>query len=103
MALLGFTGSLETPWASMISTETGRSADWPSAYCESLFLSLYDEEIVLRLRTSGSLRTEIEQEDRFLAVAPDGIDNKPIDVQRDAAGRLWLLTFTAIYRVDRIR
>ena len=79
------------------------AADWPSAYCESLFLSLYDEEIVLRLRTSGSLRTEIEQEDRFLAFAPDGIDNKPIDVQRDAAGRLWLLTFTAIYRIDRIR
>ncbi|MCU0864438.1 MAG: PQQ-dependent sugar dehydrogenase [Planctomycetes bacterium] len=79
------------------------AADWPVAFRESLYMGLYDEEIVLRLRMSGALRTEIDDEQRFVAMVPDGVRNKPVDVLRDGDGGLWLLTFAAIYRIDRIR
>lgn len=79
------------------------AADWPSGHRQSVFLSLYDEEVVLRLQMSGALRTDIDLEAPFLAMQPDGNDNKPVDLQRDGQGRLWLLTFTTIYRIDRIR
>jgi aldose sugar dehydrogenase len=79
------------------------AADWPVAFRESLYMGLYDEEIVLRLRMSGALRTEIDDEQRFVAMLPDGVSNKPVDLRRDGDGRLWLLTFAAIYRIDRIR
>ncbi len=77
--------------------------DWPAAQLRSLFVSLYDEEIVLRLEMSGALRTDIDREVPFLTFRPDGISNKPVDLVRAADGKLWLLTFSAIYRIDRIR
>lgn len=79
------------------------AADWPAAHRESLFLSLYDEEVIERFRMSGSLRTEIDDEQRFLSMAPDGVQHKPVDLQWGPDGALWLLTFTALYRIDRIR
>jgi glucose/arabinose dehydrogenase len=79
------------------------AAGWPAAFQQSLFMGFYDEEIVLRLRMSGALRTEIDDEQRFVAMTPDGVRNKPVDLLRAADGSLWLLTFGAIYRIDRIR
>lgn len=79
------------------------AAAWPTAHRESLFLSLYDEEVVERFRMSGALRTEIDAEQRFLAMAPDGVRHKPVDLQWGPDGRMWLLTFEALYRIDRIR
>jgi glucose/arabinose dehydrogenase len=79
------------------------ATDWPAAHRESLFLSLYDEEVVERFRLSGSLRTEIDDEQRFLSMVPDGVQNKPVDLQWGPDGVLWLLTFEALYRIHRIR
>ena len=79
------------------------ATDWPTDHRDSLYLALYDEEIVLRLVVSGALRTEIDREATFLAFTPNGTDHKPVDLQRAADGSLWLLTFTSIYRIDRIR
>lgn len=78
-------------------------SDWPEPWRRSLFLSLYDPETVLRIQLSGPLRTDIDREEEFLRFLPDGNHHKPLDLQRDAAGRIWLLTFAAIYRIDRIR
>ncbi|MBL8730086.1 MAG: PQQ-dependent sugar dehydrogenase [Planctomycetes bacterium] len=77
--------------------------DWPSAHERSLYLTFYDDEIVQRFELSGSQRTDIDREVEFLRFVPNGTANKPLDIQRGPDGRLWILTFTAIYRVDRIR
>jgi glucose/arabinose dehydrogenase len=79
------------------------AVDWPVAHRESLFLSMYDEEVVERFRLSGALRTEIDDEQRFLSMVPAGVQNKPVDLQWGPDGVLWLLTFEALYRIDRIR
>lgn len=76
---------------------------WPSSHRDSLFLSLYDEEVVERFLLSGTLRTEIDDEQRFLAFVPNGVQQKPVDLQWGPDGRLWLLTFAAIYRIERIQ
>ena len=83
--------------------DPGDALDWPAAFDRSLYLTMYDEEIVERFEMSGSERADIDREAVFLRFRPDGTANKPLDVQRGPAGRLWILTFTAIYRVDRIR
>lgn len=83
--------------------DAGDALDWPEAHERSLYLGLYDDEVVLRFELSGSRRTDIDREVEFLRFVPAGTANKPLDVQRGPDGRLWVLTFTAIYRVDRIR
>lgn len=83
--------------------DAGDALDWPDAHERSLYLALYDEEVLMRFELSGSLRTDIDRELPFLRFTPDGVANKPLDVQRGPDGRLWLLTFTAIYRIDAIR
>lgn len=77
--------------------------DWPAAHLQSLFLALYDEETVLRLEMSGTLRTDIDREVEFLRFSPSGVANKPVDIQLGPQGELWVLTFAAVYRIDRIR
>ena len=52
---------------------------------------------------SGSQRADIDHESEFLRFVADGTNNKPLDIHRGPQGRLWILTFTAIYCVDRIR
>lgn len=78
-------------------------ADWPEEHRRSLFLSLYDEEIVQRFELSGPLRTDIDREVDFLHMTPNANANKPVDLLRGPDGTLWLLTFAAIYRIDRVR
>ncbi|MFK7739930.1 MAG: sorbosone dehydrogenase family protein [Planctomycetota bacterium] len=80
-----------------------RFSSWPESHQNSLFLSFYEEESVQRFELSGSLRTDIDREIAFLQMVEDGIANKPVDVQMGPEGKLWLLTFDAIYCVDRIR
>jgi hypothetical protein len=56
------------------------------------------------LQMSGALRTDIDLETPFLAMQPDGVATTSRSTcSADGHGRLWLLTFTAIYRIDRIR
>ena len=78
-------------------------SDWPATHQRSLFLSFYEEEEVLRLEMSGTLRTDIDREVEFLRLQPNGVDNKPVDLVLGPNDSLWLLTFAAIYRIDRIR
>lgn len=77
--------------------------DWPAAHERSLYLTLYDDEVVQRFELSGNQRTDIDREVEFLRFQPAGVAHKPLDVQRGPDGRLWLLTFTHVYRIDRIR
>lgn len=83
--------------------DAAAQGDWPAMHQRSLFLSFYDEEVVLRFELSGALRTDIDREVEFLRLLPSGIDNKPVDLLRGPDGSLWLLTFAALYRIDRIR
>jgi glucose/arabinose dehydrogenase len=83
--------------------DTTDALDWPAAHERSLYLTFYDDEIVMRFELSGSQRTDIDRELEFLRFVPNGTANKPLDIQRGPDGRLWILTFTAIYRLDRIR
>ena len=76
---------------------------WPERHGSSLFGSFYDEEVVERFELSGSARTDIDSESVFLRFAPRGNAHKPLDLRFGPAGRLWVLTQTGIWRVDRIR
>lgn len=69
---------------------------------DHLYVGLYDEELVERWTMSGALRTDIDDESEFLRFTIQGNDNKPLDLQLDAQGDLFVLTFAAIYRVRRI-
>lgn len=103
------TGAMLRSWPDVVVptglafADPADSAVWPEEYERSLFLSLYDEECVARFEMSGSQRADIDSEHEFLRFAPDGTSNKPLDVQRGPNGQLWVLTFAAIYRVQRIR
>ncbi len=77
--------------------------DWPAAHERSLYLTFYDDEVVQRFELSGNQRTDIDREIEFLRFVPAGVAQKPLDIQRGPDGRLWILTFTHLYRVDRIR
>lgn len=79
------------------------AADWPATHRGGLFVALYDEEVVLRFELSGALRTDIDREVEFLRFLPNGVANKPVDLLRGPDGALWLSTFAAVYRIDRIR
>jgi glucose/arabinose dehydrogenase len=83
--------------------DAGDALDWPDAHERSLYVALYDDEVLQRFELSGSQRTDIDREVEFLRFAPSGVAHKPLDVQRGPDGRLWILTFTHVYRVDRIR
>ena len=103
------TGSLLRGWQDVV-VPTGLAfrdptdaLDWPAAYDRSLYLTFYDEEIVARFEMSGSQRADIDHEGEFLRFVADGTNNKPLDIHRGPQGGLWILTFTAIYCVDRIR
>lgn len=88
---------------SLAFRDAGDALDWPAAHERSLYLTLYDDEVVQRFELSGSQRTDIDREVEFLRFVPDATANKPLDIQRGPDGRLWILTFTHVYRVDRIR
>ena len=76
---------------------------WPAPFDEALFLSLYDEQVVERFELSGVLRTDIDREVEWLRFADSGTANTPVDVQRGPQGRIWVLTFGGLFRIDRIR
>lgn len=77
--------------------------DWPEEFDRSLYLALYDEEIVERFEMSGSQNTDIDSESEFLRFTPFIDTNRPVDIVRGPQGRLWILTFTTVYCTDRIR
>lgn len=77
--------------------------DWPAEFDRSLYLALYDEEIVERFEMSGPHNTDIDEESEFLRFTPFVDTNRPVDIVRGPQGRLWILTFTTVYCVDRIR
>lgn len=77
--------------------------DWPDAYDGSVYVALYGDEVVRRFERSGPLRTDLDREVDFVTFLPDANRQKPLDVQRGPDGRLWVLTFTHVYRIDRIR
>ncbi len=87
----------------LVFRDPADALDWPDAHERSLYLGLYDEEVVERFELSGAQRTDIDREVEFLRFTPAGVANKPLDLQRGPDGRLWLLTFAAIYRIDFIR
>ncbi|MEO0478329.1 MAG: PQQ-dependent sugar dehydrogenase [Planctomycetota bacterium] len=76
---------------------------WPFSGAGSLFLALYDEEILERFEVSGSARTDIDSESVFLRFLVQGVANQPVDLQFGTEGELLVLTTTAVFRIDAIR
>lgn len=103
------TGSILRTWADVVVptgmafADPNDAAVWPEQHERSLYLTFYEEEVVARFEMSGSQRADIDAETEFLRFVPDATDNKPLDVQLGPDGRLWVLTFAALYRIDRIR
>ena len=79
------------------------ASGWPGRFGDSLYLALYDEQVIERFEMSGAQRTDIDAEHEFLRFRTAGTDNLPVDVQRGPSGSLWVLTFRGLYRVDVIR
>lgn len=77
--------------------------DWPGDFDNSLYLALYDEEVIERFAMSGSQNTDIDSEHEFLRFTPFIDTNRPLDIVRGPEGNLWILTFTSVYCVERIR
>jgi glucose/arabinose dehydrogenase len=103
------TGTMLRHWPDVVvptglcCRDASDALDWPAAHERSLYLGLYDEEVVMRFELSGALGTDIDREVEFVGMLPSGVANKPLDLQRGPDGRLWLLTFDAIYCIDQIR
>jgi len=69
---------------------------------DDLFLCSYDHAEVRRVRLSGSLLTDLDEEVPFLRFDdPEAIANKPLDIAEGPGGRLYVSTFTGIWRVAR--
>lgn len=81
---------------------TSLQSPWPPPFDTSLYLTLYDDQVVERFEMSGALATDIDREVEFLRFT-DALGNTPVDIARGPAGQLWVLTFDALYRIDRIR
>ncbi len=100
--LRGFTLTSWTP----VIVPTGITFVSPDAFgsefADDLFLCGYDLAEVRRIRLSGELLTDIDEQAPFLLFADgEAIANKPLDITEGPDGALYVSTFSAIWRVRR--
>ncbi len=74
---------------------------WGAEYANDLFLTSYGDEAIRRFRLSGLSFLDVDEEILFATFRPQGIANKPLDVEVAGDGSLLVSTFTAVYRVRK--
>ncbi len=93
------------------SVEGFRLREWPTVIVptglawlndNTLMMSTYEHQEILRFRTSGSDSLDIDSLDVFARFIEAGNGNKPLDVQIAPNGSLYVSTFSGLFRIEAL-